>query len=61
MNEQCKLKLLKFVFQIHYNRPRMYLFTYAVDDDNTNEMYAEFHLGIEYIILGNAKYYHMHL
>ena len=39
------------VFQIHYNRPRMYLFTYAVDDDNTNEMYAEFHLGIEYIIL----------
>ena len=23
----------------------MYLFTYAVDDDNTNELYAEFHLG----------------
>ena len=24
----------------------MYLFTYAVDDDNTNELYAEFHLGM---------------
>ena len=23
----------------------MYVFTYAVDDDNTNELYAEFHLG----------------
>ena len=32
-------------FQIYYNRPRMYVFTYAVDDDNTNELYAEFHLG----------------
>ena len=32
-------------FQIHYERPRNYLFTYAVDDDNSNELYAEYHLG----------------
>merc|ERR550532_299711 len=34
-----------FRAQISFTRPRMYVFTYAVDDDNTNELYAEFHLG----------------
>ena len=39
----------------------MYLFTYAVDDDNTNELYAEFHLGMVvlytvYLIHANILY-----
>ena len=27
-----------------YTRPRMYLFTYAYSDEDTNELYAEYHL-----------------
>ena len=27
-----------------YTRPRMYLFTYAFSDEDTNELYAEYHL-----------------
>ena len=30
---------------LYYTRPRMYLFTYAYDDDDTNELYSEYHLG----------------
>ena len=50
-----------WIFQIYYTRPRMYLFTYAVDDDNTNELYAEFHLGMVvlytvYCIPNSCKY-----
>jgi len=32
-------------FQLWYERPRMYLFTYAYDDEDTNELYSEYHLG----------------
>jgi len=32
-------------FQLYYTRPRMYLFTYAFDDQDTNELYSEYHLG----------------
>lgn len=32
-------------FQLFYTRPRMYLSTYAFDDEETNELYAEYHLG----------------
>ena len=28
-----------------YERPRMYVFTYAVSDEDANELFAEFHLG----------------
>ena len=28
-----------------YYRPRMYLFTYAFDSDDTRELYGEYHLG----------------
>ena len=31
--------------QVYYTRPRMYLCTYAYDDDDTNELYSEYHLG----------------
>jgi len=31
--------------QIWYDRPRMYIFTYAYDDEQTNELFAEYHLG----------------
>jgi len=34
-----------FRIQIMYERPRMYVFTYAVSDENANELFAEFHLG----------------
>lgn len=29
-----------FRFQLYYTRPRMYLFTYAFDDQDTNELYS---------------------
>lgn len=32
-------------FQLWFERPRMYLFTYAYDDEDTNELYSEYHLG----------------
>jgi len=32
-------------FQIYYDRPRMYIFTYAYDDKDANELYSEYHLG----------------
>jgi len=32
-------------YQLYYTRPRMYLTTYAYDDDDTNELYSEYHLG----------------
>jgi len=32
-------------YMLYYTRPRMYLFTYAYDDDDTNELYSEYHLG----------------
>jgi len=32
-------------FQLYYTRPRMYLSTYAFDDEETNELYSEYHLG----------------
>lgn len=32
-------------FQLFYERPRMYVFTYAYSDEDTNELYAEIHLG----------------
>ena len=32
-------------FQLFYTRPRMYLGTYAFDDEETNELYSEYHLG----------------
>ena len=32
-------------YQLYYTRPRMYLFTYAYDDEDTNELYSEYHLG----------------
>ncbi|XP_023336040.1 uncharacterized protein LOC111707216 [Eurytemora carolleeae] len=31
--------------QIHYERPRMYVFTYASSDENSNDLYSEYHLG----------------
>lgn len=34
-----------FRYMLYYTRPRMYLFTYAYDDDDTNELYSEYHLG----------------
>jgi len=34
-----------FRIQIMYERPRMYVFTYAVSDESANELYAEYHLG----------------
>lgn len=30
---------------IWYERPRMYIFTYAYDEEHTNELFAEYHLG----------------
>lgn len=32
-------------FEMNYLRPRNYLFTYAVNDEDTNELYSEYHLG----------------
>ena len=32
-------------FQMAYTRPRMYISTYAYDDDESNELYSEYHLG----------------
>ena len=32
-------------FQMAYTRPRMYISTYAFDDDESNELYSEYHLG----------------
>ena len=34
-----------FRFEMFYYRPRMYLFTYAYDSDDTRELYGEYHLG----------------
>jgi len=31
--------------KLYYERPRMYIFTYAYDDETTNELFAEYHLG----------------
>lgn len=31
--------------QLWYQRPRMYLFTYAFSDEEANELFSEFHLG----------------
>ena len=32
-------------FQLWFERPRMYLFTYAYSDEEANELFAEYHLG----------------
>jgi len=32
-------------FQVYFDRPRMYLFTYAYDNKDANELYSEYHLG----------------
>jgi len=32
-------------FQLYYTRPRMYLTTYAYSNEDTNELYSEYHLG----------------
>ena len=32
-------------YKIYYDRPRMYIFTYAFDDKDANELYSEYHLG----------------
>ena len=42
-NRLCVLNALAR-FQMFYTRPRMYLFTYAYSDEDTNELYAEYHL-----------------
>jgi len=31
--------------KLFYNRPRMYIFTYAYNDKDANELYSEYHLG----------------
>ncbi|XP_023331567.1 uncharacterized protein LOC111703755 [Eurytemora carolleeae] len=32
-------------FKLYYNRPRMFIMTYAYNDQDTNELYSEYHLG----------------
>jgi len=32
-------------FQMYYTRPRMYITTYAYTNEDTNELYSEYHLG----------------
>ena len=43
-NPYCLFDIL-LTIQLHFERPRMYIFSYAVSDADTNELFSEYHLG----------------
>ena len=48
-NDSINIPLMSYTYchrvQMFYTRPRMYVSTYAFNNEETNELYSEYHLG----------------